>query len=171
MSGSLPVDPELDAINLIVNALSPLDDDSRTRVLEYVKSRLGVKTALLKTKEDDPAIGPMAAQSGSGSVVFSDLAELYEAARPNKDADKALVAAYWTQVFEGQESFDSQSINKGLKHLGVGVTNITGALSRLIEQKPSLILQLKKNGKSKQARKLFKVTEAGKKAVGAMISG
>jgi hypothetical protein len=38
-------------------------------------------------------------------------------------------------------------------------------------QKPALVLQLKKAGKSRQARKTYKVTVAGVKAVEAMLRG
>jgi DNA-binding PadR family transcriptional regulator len=45
------------------------------------------------------------------------------------------------------------------------------ALGTLIKQKPSFVLQLRKSGNTKQARKSYKLTEAGIRAVRNMISG
>jgi hypothetical protein len=62
-------------------------------------------------------------------------------------------------------------VNKELKNLGEGILNITSALDALKAQKPALALQLKKAGKSRQARKTYKVTVAGLKFVENMIRG
>jgi hypothetical protein len=59
----------------------------------------------------------------------------------------------------------------GLKNLGQGLANITNAIDGLRNQKPALVLQLKKSGKSQQARKTYKLTVAGIKAVEVMIDG
>ncbi len=72
---------------------------------------------------------------------------------------------------QGADSFDSQSANTALKNLGHAIANITMALGALIKQKPALVLQTKKSGKSRQARKTFKLTVAGIKAVEDMING
>jgi DNA-binding PadR family transcriptional regulator len=58
-----------------------------------------------------------------------------------------------------------------MKHLGHGVKNITSALSSLMNEKPQRVVQLKKSGSTKQARKQYKVTEAGKNAVRRMLEG
>lgn len=99
------------------------------------------------------------------------MAELDDAAAPKSNADTALIAGYWLQVCQGAETFDGFSANRELKHLGKGIANITHALESLKNQKPSLALQLRKSGKSQQARKTFKLTVAGIKAVEAMING
>ncbi len=82
-----------------------------------------------------------------------------------------MVAAYWLQVCQGAESFVSYSVNKALKNLGHGVSNVTGAFDALRRSKPALVLQLRKAGKSRQARKTYKVTKAGVAAVEEMIDG
>jgi DNA-binding PadR family transcriptional regulator len=51
------------------------------------------------------------------------------------------------------------------------VSNITTALSSLIERKPQLVIQTRKSGNSKQARKRYRLTDAGIRAVERMISG
>jgi hypothetical protein len=81
------------------------------------------------------------------------------------------VGGYWLQVCQNSESFDGFSVNKELKDVGQGLGNITNAIDGLRSQKPALALQLKKSGKSQQARKTYKVTVPGIKAVEAMING
>jgi len=109
--------------------------------------------------------------TSAGVRSFSSFAELYDAAQPKSQSDKALVAGYWLQQSLGGDNFDSFSINKELKNLGEGVPNITSALDTLKGQKPALVLQLKKSGKSRQARKTYKVTVAGLKNVENMLGG
>ena len=54
-----------------------------------------------------------------------------------------------------------QSLNKILKHHGKGVANVTVAVARLADADPALMLQVKKAGTSRQARKSYKVTTLG----------
>lgn len=82
-----------------------------------------------------------------------------------------MVAAYWVQVCQGTGSFQSQSLNDGLKDLGHGIGNITEALSQLKDDRPALLLQLKKSGNTRQARKTYKLTQAGMKRVEEMTQG
>lgn len=170
-------DAEFAAIQTVYTALNALDEGARARVMEYVSDRLGltvrsrVRTAgqAAAIEEDDER--DERSDLLQGPVQFSTFAELFDAAAPKTQSDKSLVGGYWLQICQGAESFDGLSINKELKNLGEGVANITSALDGLKNQKPALALQLKKSGKSRQARKTYKVTVAGIKAVEAMISG
>jgi hypothetical protein len=49
--------------------------------------------------------------------------------------------------------------------------NITAALDDLKEVQPQLVLQLKKSGKSRQARKTYKISVAGVQRDKEMIGG
>jgi DNA-binding PadR family transcriptional regulator len=62
------------------------------------------------------------------------------------------------------------TLNKELKNLGHGVSNITSALDTLMSRKPALVIQTKKSGTSKQARKKYKLTLEGLRAVERMVS-
>ena len=166
-------DPEFEAMQAVFAALEPLDAASRERVLMYIADRLQVSMDHQHSPRTGASGGSQlerAAASASGQP-FSSLAELHEAARPISDKDRVLVAAYWLQVSEGADSFVSFQVNKALKDLGHGVANITGAIDALKQQTPALILQLKKAGTTRQARKTYKVTAAGISAVEAMIDG
>jgi hypothetical protein len=65
--------------------------------------------------------------------------------------------------------FASQEINAALKNLGHPIGNITSAFDNLKARKPAPVMQLKKSGTSKQARKTYRLTLAGKSAVEAMV--
>jgi hypothetical protein len=173
-----PADAEFSAMKALYAALEPLDDDARKRVVSYIVARLEIATpgaakpaggigAALSDDDDEPSTE----KETKAAPKYHALAELYDATQPRSNADKALVAGYWIQVCQEADSFDGFSANKELKHLGHGLANITNAVDILKAQKPALAIQLKKSGKSQQARKLYKITASGIKAVEAMISG
>jgi hypothetical protein len=162
-------DDEIKAMSSVAAALTPLDDDARNRVLQWAASRYGGRAQAL-------ALGALSLPGAGGlppgnTSEFETFAELFEAARPSTEREKGLVAAYWTQICQSQSSFASQSLNDALKDLGHGVGNITDALTALKEERPALLLQLKKSGSSKQARKTYKLTQEGVRRVHAMIAG
>lgn len=158
--------PEIRAMATIVGALDSLDEDTQSRVLRWAVDRYRVSVGLVRTGAATPA----ASAAATSNHDHTELAELFAAADPQSDADKALVGAYWTQFVQGETDFDSQSVNTRLKNLGHGVGNITRALDTLKDRRPQLVVQLRKSGTSKQARKKYKVTAAGKSVVEAMIA-
>lgn len=167
-------DTEFAAMQTIYNTLESLDDEARYRVIQYVTARLQISglasthhaldpsTSYDNSERDFPKTNTSVSKYGS-------LAELVDVTQPGTNAEKALVAGYWLQICQGGENFDGFSANKDLKNLGVGIANITNAIDALRNQKPSLTLLLKKSGKSQQARKTYKLTVAGIKAVEDMI--
>jgi hypothetical protein len=176
-SPTAAADAEFAAMHAVFNALEPLDDDARSRVVNYIIARMEIAantahidrtaTPVDRAREEEATLRKEEAEAPK----YGSFAELSDAAQPKSNADKALVAGYWLQVCQGAESFDGLSANKELKHLGERVGNITNAIDSLKSQKPALALQLKKSGKSQQARKTYKLTVAGIKAVEAMING
>lgn len=170
-------DLEFGAMQTVFTALQNLDEEARVRVIDYVSARLGIapvgRAAAKRPEEPERVEVEEAAleQEQDAAPKFSSFAELFDAAQPKGTSDKALVAGYWLQVCQGTDSFDGFSANKELKHLGQGLPNVTSAIDTLKGQKPALALQLKKSGKSRQARKLYKITVAGIRAVEAMIGG
>ena len=176
-------DAEFHAMHQVYGALGALDEDAQNRVVAYVCSRLGIGVPSTKgSAVKNPIPGNPRAEDADDSVVqveeesvaedeFEHLAELVDVTDPQTEADKALVAAYWLQVISKAESVEGFTINKELKHLGQGLSNVTRAIDALKNQKPALMMQLRKSGKSKQARKTYKVTHAGEKAVKEMING
>jgi hypothetical protein len=159
---------ELEIMKKIAQLLEPLSAAARTRVVAWVISALEVRELSLSGG------GVSALKAGSLAAArdepaFSTFAEFFHAAAPKTEKERALLAAYWIQRSGGVEQFASQQINTELKHIGYGVTNITDALTQLINDRPSLAIQLAKSGQSKQARKTYKVTDAGFRHVAAML--
>lgn len=171
------MDAELKAMQTIYGTLVALDDDARKRVVSYVSSRLGLG-AQVQNPYSKPKHGAMPSpdhdsfdesegeeEVAEGPQKFEHLAELFDAVSPQTDQERVLVAAYWLQTSTGAASVDGFRINKELKHLGHGVGNVTRAIDALKSMKPALMIQLRKSGKTRQARKEYKVTSAGEKAL------
>ena len=162
-------DNEIQAMGTIAGIIDGLQEDQRGRVIRYIVERFNLsgpsKTARTLSE------GSQSDNQADVLAEYADFASLVDATNPETDPMRALVAGYWLQVCKGAASFDAQSANTDLKHLGHASSNITSAFGALISQKPALVLQLRKSGNTKQARKLYKVTEAGIRKVKQMISG
>lgn len=162
---------ELTAMVSVEHALSELSEEERGRVLSWAGSRFGVALASSPVKgtpsrgTDSPSNTHTDSASPANASEFDSLAEFYDHASPSSDAEKALVVGYWFQVKEGASELDAQKINSELKQLGHGIGNVTRALDWHKAQKPALMIQKRKEGTTKQARKKFVVTNEGKKYV------
>lgn len=168
-----PVDTaaEVKAMGKVSEALGSLSSEAIARVLRWAVEAYGVTTSASAAKPR-PGVAGGSTSNGSESgaaTAFGELAELYAATTPESDADRVLVAAYWAQFVEGKAEFGSQEINAALKNLGHPIGNITSAFDNLKARKPAPVMQLKKAGTTKQARKTYKLTLAGRSAVEAMV--
>lgn len=169
---------EFKAIQVVHGALEPLDTEAKTRVLTYIANLLGIDVraiasgpVLTTSEAGDADPNRNAGQSNDQASTFSSFAELYAAAEPKSNGEKALVAGYWLQVFKGEESFTGASVNKELNNLGHKLANVTDSIDSTKNRKPMLMLQTRKSGSSKQARKLYQVSQAGIKRIEEMIRG
>lgn len=160
-------DAEIQAMMDISKALSELEPEAVSRVLRWAADRYQAKFS-----DSTAASRPESGSNGSSAVQrFGDFASLYDAANPPNAVERALVAAYWFQAVQGDVDFDALSLNKELKHLGHPSTNITRDLDALINRTPRLVIQVRKSGNSKQARKKYKLTTEGRRAVERMLNG
>lgn len=155
-------DPELEAMAKVLSSLTNLDSLAQARVLKWVSQKLNLPPDT-RPADQGPAGG--ARLTSDAAIVFLDFADLFDATRPSTDAEKALVAGYWEQCGQGKADFGSQSLNDQLKRLGHPVGNITRALSALMNTRPALVQQLRKDGATKQARKTYRLTSAGQRKV------
>jgi hypothetical protein len=159
----MEADQEIQAMGTITTALAPLEQNARDRVLSWAAMRFGSSSIAALTANPSRSSGND--EIANDPQAFDGFAELFAAAEPKTDKERALVAAYWIQNCENQPNFASQTLNTILKDLGHGVGHITDALEALKDEKPALILQLKKSGTTKQARKTYKLTHEGTKRV------
>src|SRR5258708_12318324 len=146
---------ESSAMSAVGKALELLDETVRQRVISWAASRFG--TSLPPPNKLSAAERNAFPTGEAGRGEFESFAELFEAADPKTDKDRALVAAYWAQICQSQATFPAQTLNASLKDLGHGLSNVTVALEALKEEKPALVLQLKKTRTSKQTRKNYKL--------------
>ena len=159
------MDPEIQAMGDIARALETLDQDATRRVLKWALERFQVRAV-----SGPGIVGGSAGSDALPTRSFTDFPEIFDAANPQTGLDKVLVGAYWFQVVQGQEDWDSQSLNTSLKQLGHPSSNITRDLDALIKRTPRLVLQVRKEGTSRQARKRYKLTREGIRAVEAMLN-
>src|SRR5687768_4284050 len=145
---------EVRALGRVVDAVDGLDSHAIERVLEWAWKRF------VSASPPEPRARSFTVASPA-SPPPAHLADLYVAAHPATDADRVLVVAYWHQVSAGKENLDAQTIHRDLKNLGHGVSNVTRACSALIREKPQLMMQVKKAGSTRQARKQYRLTAAG----------
>lgn len=151
----------LDRINSIIKRYDP---ELKSRAVEIL---LAAAFPHHSTHESRQKIDPKQSDPPDGG--WQDIGQLYEAASPSTQEERALVVGYYFQFVRGEEELRAQQLNNALKNLGHGVGNITDAIQGNIDSQPALMRQTKKSGSSKQARKLYKVTEAGKHRVLDMI--
>jgi hypothetical protein len=167
-------DREVEAMRQIAAALKSLDEHAVVRVLQWAANRFGASGLDLSgfgfvPKSPPTLTKPERDKKGDDSSDFKDLPSLFDAASPATASEKALVVGYWFQEVQGMESFDTQAVNSQLKHLGHGIGNITAAFNGLKETIPALAHQIENIGKTKQARKKFKITTEGIRKVQAII--
>jgi hypothetical protein len=169
------MDPEIEAMSQIASALQPLDQDAQRRVLKWVIERYQLQAssgkgglpAIASPPALDSAATPLAL--ATSAQAFQDLHSLFDAANPETGTERALVVGYWHQQ-QSNEDWDSQAVNSDLKHLGYPSANITRDLDGLMSRSPRLVIQTRKEGTTKQARKKYKLTREGMKAVELMLS-
>jgi hypothetical protein len=96
-----------------------------------------------------------------GLLDFGSVADAFAVAHPKNTADKALVVAAYLQASKGGVDVSGREINRELTQIGHGVHNITRAVEPLIKKKPQFLIQTRKEGKTKQAQKKYRVTNEG----------
>lgn len=160
-------DLEITAMAELGKIINPLSTEARQRVLQWACARFlaGKIPAASNSNETHTSKENIT----STPKKYEDFVDLFDATQPNTAAEKVLVTAYWFKTNNNQETFTSQPINSALKDLGHGISHMPSALSALESQQPALVRQMQKSGKSQQARKTYKITDAGLKAVEAMI--
>jgi hypothetical protein len=160
---------ELTAMTVVSETLAALDDVRAARVLQWAADVRGLGITVRKARGAETSAASTS-ENGGPLPAFESLGELDAAASPPTDADRALLGGYWFQFLQQKPDFTAYEVNVALNNLGHRLKNITSAFDTLKARKPSLVIQLKKSGTSKQSRKTYKLTVAGKQAVESMIA-
>lgn len=158
-------------MGMVEQALEPLESDARARILRWAADRFGALLAPPSSRNVLSLSARGGAPPSTPDQPSQEAGEFYAQANPQTEPERTLVVAFWVQEVREDGEFEAQTVNTQLKHLGHGVSNITRALDELKARKPQLVIQIQKSGKSKQARKRYKVTAAGKTEVQRMLTG
>ena len=90
---------------------------------------------------------------------------------PETMAERALIGAYTLSRGKADKTVTSQAINAELKRAGIPVPNITRAIESNLRAKPPLMVQKKKMGTTRQARKQYAITPEGVEFVESKLQG
>jgi hypothetical protein len=90
---------------------------------------------------------------------------------PETMAERALIGAYTLSRGKADKTVTSQAINAELKRAGIPVPNITRAIESNLRAKPPLMVQKKKMGTTRQARKQYAITPEGVEFVESRLQG
>src|SRR5574342_650195 len=161
-------DPEVAAIAALATVLDPLPEEARLRTLAWARSRYGTlagssTSSVTRVIEAGPRRLAIDA--------FPTLGELMGACGPDSHDRRVLLAAAFISHGSKDGLFTGAQVNGALKHLGHRVENITRVLDALIAQRPAMVVPIRKQGSSRQARKVYKVTDAGQQEVQRLIAG
>lgn len=100
-TGDHAVDRELTAIQVILGALTGLDEEARRRVTDYVFERIGISLSQHRratpAPPSAPAAGPVSGAGGLESTTsrIHDIRTLKEQKRPRSAVEMAAVLAYY----------------------------------------------------------------------------
>ncbi len=161
-------DREIQTMSIIAEALAGLEDVEIARVLRWAGDRFGLGNAISGYQQVAKPEGDTNLEAAPGAP-YEAYHDLIDIADPQSGLERILVTSYWFQVVEGQDSFDSYRINRELKNLGYPAGNITRDLSALIKHR--FVLQVRKEGTTKQARKKYRLTREGIRRVDDLIKG
>ncbi len=159
------LEPELQAMTVCFDALKDLDNSSQLRVIKWLKGKLNLGS--LGQSDEEKIVATLAGDSFNN---YPAVADFFSACNPQTEPDKVLAVATYLQTKENLSELTGLQIQKELKNLGHGVSNITVFIESLCSKKPKLMIQTRKDGKTRQAKKKYKVTIEGIKFVKAAIA-
>ena len=160
----------LDEINTAISSYDPvLKEKARDILLERAFGSSEAPSA--GSPGPRPRGRPRADASSGGREDAGDLASLLTRWSPTTMSDKALLGAYYLTRARGEDTVTSQAINSELKRNGLAISNITRAIEANMRPDRPLMVQEKKMGSTKQARKQYRITPAGVEAVERKLQG
>lgn len=140
----------------------PSDPDPVEAALAELADWEPVEPALAEPSDADPVEAAPADQPDQEPPDPRESFEaLFAAVAPKTNGQKAVVAAWWLERYDGLESWTTRDVNKQLQTLGMHVPSLSIVLSNETKAKGPKVAMLDKQGASIQARKSFVLTQAG----------
>lgn len=164
-------------VNEVCTSLADESEDVARLVVQVLVSVYELDTDLRSGgRKDDARLGQFSntiddPKGVADSDMDTTLAEMMTDAMSLSNTERVLIVGYWFQICRGLTTFTGFQVNKELAQLGYRSSNITADMTRLMERKPQLMLQVQKSGKSKQGRKAYKLSSAGIEAAKPLIAG
>ncbi len=161
---------ELTVMNDVAKILSTLNGDEQRRVIVWLTDYFGIL-------DDDYSDYDFAAMDSLEPQAFTEyeaddepVAEeapdtfesFYNLVAPKTAIQKIVTAAHWLENKDGKEAWKSFEVNKLLKSVDVKVTSVSGTLGLEEKKDQPLVEVLQKSGDSMQARKTFRLSDAGR---------
>ncbi|MBB4634861.1 hypothetical protein [Longimicrobium terrae] len=166
----------LDEINSAISSYDPvLKERARDLLLErafgrgggMLRPRAAAPQGEAESQGEEPARRRPGRPKGSGLGVRRgpragmSMGALLEQWQPETMAERALLGAFALSRGKPDKTVTSQSINAELKRAGIPVPNITRAIESNLRGRPALMVQKKKMGTTRQARKQYAITPEG----------
>lgn len=161
------MDSELSAMHQVNETLKNFEKEAKTRILKWIADRNSLEEI---QKILTPQLNLPEQTQNNINRNFESFSELFNAANPQTNEDKILVAAYWLQEIQ-KKPITTRPLNNELKLIGHWIkANIDINYDNLLKLKPSPLILLKKEGKTRQAIKIYKLTDVGKSKVLSLIN-
>lgn len=174
--------PELVVMNEMAKLMEQLDKAAAHRVIAWLADYCGVACPEASTEASDTAFAQVEGEEsdapaieGAPEALAGDApaepepapAEgtfegLFATVAPKTVIQKALTAAYWVETNDGKETWRSHDITKCLASIDVKVNALSASLALAEKKEEPLVELMSKSGDSMQARKTFRLTEAGR---------
>ncbi len=177
------LDPEISAMNDVLDALTNLDNGQRKRIVDWISARFKLKgagafqvavegqTAAPETAlpvEPMPEVKrtrkPRAKRTDEKDITdYETVLDLFSESNVKKVSSKILLMGAYLQEKLKFEEISSFDINSRLKRIKHGVTNISSSINGLLKKSPKVFEVIEKPGEEKATRRKFRVTEEGLK--------
>lgn len=177
----------LDEINATISSYDPvLKERARDILLERAFGTRGTRSAPARGARpaDDEDGASAAAGEGEDAprrrgrprgstnarrAAGGSVGSIIERWKPETMAERALLGAFVLARGRPERTVTSQAINAELKRNGLPVPNITRAIESNLRARPPLMVQKKKMGTTRQARKQYALTQEGADLVEAKL--
>jgi hypothetical protein len=178
------LDPEISAMNDVLDTLTNLDNGQRKRIVDWISARFKLKGAgtLQVPGEGQTAAAPeiappvelmpeikrtrkpRAKRTDEKDITdYETVLDLFSEANVKKVSSKILLMGAYLQEKLKFEEISSFDINSRLKRIKHGVTNISSSINGLLKKTPKVFEVIEKPGEEKVTRRKFRVTEEGLK--------
>ncbi len=158
--------PEFVAMQAIADAVADLSKSEKRRVAAWLVDYTAQETvSQADTNETSSQIDALAHKPISEGAVepepISSFSELYDAVAPKTGAQKAVVAGYWIEKYEGRDSWKASETNKLLKSIDVKISSISIVLTNAVKAAEPMVAELGRLGEGQRSRKTFCLNETG----------